>query len=109
MSSQSTENDSKTNAFKKLDNDGRNYSIWAPRCHMVLQGLELWAVVNPTAPTSVQPTTHPAPVPAPTLASTTPSMPTPGTGSTPTSIPTPVLDAAEWDRRNMKALSLIST
>src|SRR5260370_37513707 len=36
-------------------------------------------------------------------------MLTPGTSSTPTSIPTPVLDATEWDRRNMKALSLIST
>src|SRR5260370_33387808 len=87
MSSQSTENNPKTNAFKKLDNDGRNYSIWAPRCRMVLQGLELWAVVNPTAPTSVRPTTHPAPVPA----SATPGTPTPGTGSAPTSIPAPVL------------------
>ena len=109
MSSQSTENDPKTNAFKKLDNNGRNYSIWAPRCCMVLQGLELWAIVNPTAPTSVQPTIHPAPIPAPILASATPGMLTPGTGSTPTSIPAPVLDATEWDRRNMKALSLIST
>src|SRR5258708_17045148 len=106
MSSQSTENDPKTNAFKKLDNDGRNYSIWAPRCCMVLQGLELWAVVNPTAPTSVRPTTHPAPVPtpgpAPVPASATPGTPTPGTGSAPTSIPTPVLDAPEWDRMNVK-------
>src|SRR5260370_29607508 len=113
MSSQSTENNPKTNAFKKLDNDSRNYSIWAPRCHMVLQGLELWAIVNPTVPTSVQLTTHPAPIPAPipapVPASATPGMPTPGTGSTPTSIPAPVLDAAEWDRKNMKGLSLIST
>src|SRR5260370_34829336 len=102
MSSQSTENNPKTNAFKKLDNHSRNYSIWAPRCDMVLQGLELWAIVNPTAPTSVQPITHPAPIPAPIPTSATPSMPTPGTSSTPTSIPAPVLDAAEWDGRNMK-------
>src|SRR5260370_41978443 len=102
MSSQSTENNPKTNAFKKLDNDGQNYSIWAPRCRMVLQGLELWAVVNPTVPTSVRLTTHPTPVPA----SATPGMLTPGTGSAPTSIPAPMLDAAECDRRHMKALSL---
>ena len=29
MSSQTTENDPKTNAFRKLDNKGQNYSIWA--------------------------------------------------------------------------------
>ena len=109
MSSQSTKNDPKTNAFKKLDNDSRNYSIWAPRCHMVLQGLELWPVVDPTVPTSVHLITHPTPIPIPVPTPSTSSMPTLGTGSVPAPTPTPMLDAAEWDRRNMKALSLLST
>ncbi len=109
MSSQSTENDPKTNAFKKLDNDSQNYSIWAPRCHMVLQGLELWPVVDPTAPTSVHLITHPAPIPIPVPTPSTSSTLTLSTGSIPTPTPTPMLDATEWDRRNMKALSLLLT
>src|SRR5260370_27789290 len=109
MSSQSTKNDPKTNAFKKLDNNGQNYSIWAPRCHMVLQGLELWTVVDPTVPNSVRPITHPAPIPVPIPTPSTSSMLTLSTGSVPAPTPTPMLDAAEWDRRNMKALSLLLT
>src|SRR5260370_26715148 len=76
---------------------------------MVFQGLELWPVVDPTAPTSVRPITHPAPIPIPVPTSSTSGMLTLGTGSIPGSTPTPMLDATEWDRRNMKALSLLLT
>src|SRR5260370_29923871 len=113
MSSQSTENDPKTIAFKKLDNNGRNFPIWAPRCHMVLQGLELWIVVDPTASTSVRPTTPPAPSPVPTLvptpATSTSSKLASASGSVPSPTPASRLDHTEWDRKNVRALSLLST
>ena len=72
---------------------------------MVLQGLELWAIVDPTAPTSVCPITQtPASVPIPTSSGILTTV----AGSVPTLIPTPALDAAlEWDRKNAKALSLL--
>ena len=99
MSSQTTENGPKTNAFRKLDNDSQNYSIWAPS--MVLQGLELWAIVDPTTPTSVQPITL-TPVPA--------SICVLALATVAGSVPAPMLDAAlELDRKNAKTLSLLLT
>src|SRR5260370_39717572 len=113
MSSQSTENDPKTNTFKRLDNDGRNFPIWAPRCHMVLQGLKLWIIIDPTALTSVHPTTPPAPslvpTPVPAPATSTSDKLAPASGSIPSPTPTSRLNPTEWDRKNTRALSLLST
>ena len=108
MSAQTTKNDPKSNAFKKLDNNGYNYSSWAIRCHMVLQGLDLWDIVDPTAHTSVHLGTQPAPTPIPSCLLTT------GTGTTPIPAPIPMPTVtpnvvAEWNRKNAKALSQLST
>src|SRR5260370_23071874 len=106
--SQTTKNDPKSNAFKKLDNDGRNYSLWAIRCRMVLQGLNMWDIVDPTAHTSVCLGTQPAPTPIPSCLLTTGSR----TAPVPASIPMPTVTpdiVAEWNRKNAKALSQLST
>ena len=106
--SQTTENDPKSNAFKKLDNDGRNYSSWAVRCRMVLQGLDLWDIIDPTAHTSVHPGTQSAPTPIPSCLLTTGTR----TAPIPAPIPMPAVTpdiVAEWNRKNVKALSQLST
>src|SRR5260370_35486435 len=98
--SQTTESNAKTNAFKKLDNNGHNYySMWALRCQMVLQGLELWDIINPAAQSSTWLTPAGPTAPAPmgtSSASATVSIP----ASTP---------EINWDRKNSKALSQLST
>ncbi len=94
--SPATKSDAKTNAFKKLYNNGCNYSMWAVRCQLVLQCLELWDIINPTALSS----TCPAPAaPAPMAASSAPA---------PVSIPASAPEI-NWDRKNMKALSQLLT
>jgi len=109
MSAQTTENDPKSNAFKKLDNDGHNYTSWSIRCWMVLLGLDLWDVINPTAHTSVCPGTHSAPVPS---SSTLPATGTSSTTPAPALVPVPAITPdviAEWDRKNTKAMSQLLT
>src|SRR5260370_38472985 len=106
--SQTTENDPKSNAFKKLNNNGHNYSLWAIRCCMVLQGLDLWDIIDPTAHTSVHLGTQPPPTPIPSC------LPTTGTSTTPIPAPIPMPTVtpnvvAEWNRKNAKALSQLST
>src|SRR6266436_6898640 len=80
--------------FKKLDNEGHNYSTWAIHHQMVLVGLSIWDVVNPASPSSV----HPTPIPIPS----SPSSSAKPQSSDPT--PDPI---AEWDRKNDHALSQI--
>src|SRR5260370_11845088 len=96
--SQTTKNDPKSNAFKKLDNNGHNYSSWDIRCCMVLQGLNLWDIVDPTAHTSVHPGTQPTPTPIPSHLLTTSTRTTP----VPAPIPMPAVTPdiiAEWNRK----------
>src|SRR5258708_5325829 len=80
--------------FKKLNNEGHNYSTWAIHCQMVLVGLGIWDVVNPASPSSVRPT--PIPIPSSPSSSAKPQS------SDPT--PNPI---AKWDRKNDHALSQI--
>src|SRR5258708_1136038 len=80
--------------FKKLDNEGHNYSTWAICCQMVLVSLSIWDVVNPASPSSVRPT--PIPIPSSPSSSAKPQS------SNPT--PNPI---AEWDRKNDCTLSQI--
>src|SRR5258708_28962665 len=80
--------------FKKLNNEGHNYSTWAIHCRMVLVGLGIWDVVNPASPSSVCPT--PIPIPSSPSSSAKPQS------SNPT--PDPI---AEWDRKNDHTLSQI--
>src|SRR5258708_8151551 len=77
--------------FKRLDNEGCNYTTWAICCHMVLVSLDLWSVTNPGADTSICPTPIPSsPSPSSKLKSETTSDP-----------------VAEWDRKNDHALTQI--
>ena len=69
--------------IKKLDNDGRNYSTWSIRCKMVLLVLNVWDVVDPSPNSSTRPTSSP--------------------GKSGDSDP-----VAEWDKKNGKALSVIT-
>ena len=77
--------------FKRLDNEGCNYTTWAICCHMVLVSLDLWSVTNPGADTSI----HPTPIPSSPSPSSKPKSET-------TSDP-----VAEWDRKNDHALTQI--
>src|SRR6266446_3120464 len=69
--------------IKKLDNDGHNYSTWSICCKMVLLVLNIWDVVDPSPNSSTHPTSSP------------------GKSSDPDPI-------AEWDKKNGKALSVIT-
>src|SRR5258708_31529952 len=77
--------------FKRLDNEGCNYTTWAICCRMVLISLDLWSVTNPGADTSICPT----PIPSP---------PSPSSKLMSDTTLDPV---AEWDRKNDHALSQI--
>ncbi len=75
---------------------------------MVLQGLNLWDIIDPTAHTSVRLGTQPAPTPIPSHLLTTGTR----TAPIPAPIPMPTVTPnviAEWNRKNVKALSQLST
>src|SRR5260370_41874903 len=103
MSTESSSDNKSIHTIEGLENDGRNYSMWAMCCCMILIGLDIWDVVNPTAQTS----THPTPLPTPTATATSAQATTPAPTQVPTSasVPDPV---AKWDCENSKALPQIS-
>src|SRR5258708_3815846 len=96
MSPVSTEVTSDNNSknlytFKRLNNEGHNYTTWAIHCCMVLIVLDPWSGTNPGANMSICPT----PIPSPPSPSCKPKSET-------TSDP-----VAEWDRKNDHALTQI--
>ena len=103
MSTESTSDNKSIHTIKKLENDGWNYSMWAMHCHMILIGLDIWDVINPTAQTSTRPT--PLPTPTATAASAQATTLAPTQVPTSASIPDPI---AKWDHKNSKALAQIS-
>jgi len=87
LSTETTEVPKSIHSIKKFNNDGRNYSMWAARCCMILDTLDMWDVVNPNAQISVR---------TPPLLSSGKPPGSPASDST-----------VDWNRKNDKPLSYV--